>query len=101
MITVILTNCAMLAAYEPLDMFDRGARNQVINVTEPIFTAIFTFEAVVKIIALDIFGKPNGYLSDGWNWCVLGLFCRGSFRSSRSDEESLKLPDEPGPSTSR
>lgn len=73
MIFVILANCTILALYDPLDYHDERWRNTVINSTESLFTALFTFEAVVKIVALDFFGQPNGYLSDRWNWCVQPL----------------------------
>lgn len=56
----VLTNVCILGAFNPFDTDNTGARNQVNDVSEPIFTAIFTFEFVVKIIALDIWGQPNG-----------------------------------------
>jgi hypothetical protein len=72
LLVAILVNCAILAAYDPLDKIDASARNQLSIATEPIFTAIFTFDMVVKIIALDVWGKPGGYFNDGWNWCAFG-----------------------------
>ena len=71
----VFVNIAILASFDPQDYLDETSRNKVNNVSEPIFTAIFTFEMIVKIIALGFFGGagvddvkgPPGYFNDGFN----------------------------------
>lgn len=73
----VLINVGILGAYLPTDTENVSSRNQANVISEPIFTAIFTFEMVVKIIALDFYGTPNGYFNDGWNIldAVIVLLC--------------------------
>lgn len=68
MTALIMANCLLLACYDPLDYDNSGARNRAINNSELVFLALFTAEMVVKIVALDVWGKPSGYFNDGWNW---------------------------------
>jgi hypothetical protein len=63
----VLINICILAAYDPLDRDNTSGRNRANAISEPIFTAIFTAEMLIKLIALDVWGKPNGYFNDGWN----------------------------------
>ena len=75
MLTNILVNFVILAAYQPLAANAQGlalpdppqtAQDRVQTALEPWFQFIFSFEALVKIIALDAFGA-HSYSSDGWN----------------------------------
>jgi len=73
----VLVNVGILGAYNPTDTENTSGRNQANVISEPIFTAIFTLEMVIKIIALDFYGTPNGYFNDGWNIldAVIVLLC--------------------------
>ena len=75
MLTNILVIFVILAAYQPLAANAQGlalpdppqtAQDRVQTALEPWFQFIFSFEALVKIIALDAFGA-HSYSSDGWN----------------------------------
>jgi len=45
----------------------RSAINAFISSVEPLFTALFTFEAVMKIIAMGLVVDRGSYLRDGLN----------------------------------
>lgn len=45
----------------------RSAINAFISSVEPLFTALFTFEAVMKIIAMGLVVNRGSYLRDGFN----------------------------------
>eukprot|EP01062_Namystynia_karyoxenos_P077655 TRINITY_DN7862_c0_g1_i2.p1 TRINITY_DN7862_c0_g1~~TRINITY_DN7862_c0_g1_i2.p1 ORF type:complete len:1743 (+),score=545.20 TRINITY_DN7862_c0_g1_i2:113-5341(+) len=59
--TVILLNCASLAAEDPTDTERSGTPAKIVDATDPIFTALFTCEMAVKMLAL------GGYFRDWWN----------------------------------
>jgi hypothetical protein len=42
-------------------------RNQIVDSSETFFTAIFTFECFLKIIALGFVSFPTAYMKDNWN----------------------------------
>lgn len=63
----IFANCAALAAYEPLPEKDSSEINEGLEVAEYVFLAIFTLEAVLKIIAYGFLFHPGAYLRNGWN----------------------------------
>jgi hypothetical protein len=42
--------------------------NVIANKSEPVFTAIFILECVIKIIAMGLFFDKRSYLRDAWNW---------------------------------
>lgn len=65
---VIFANCILLACYDPLDQSNTGPRNRAINDAEIPFLSIFTADMLIKMIALDLFGRPGGYFTDAWNW---------------------------------
>ena len=50
-----------------------GWRNVVVTRSEPVFTAIFITEAVLKIVALGFAFHPNSYLRDWWNVLDCGI----------------------------
>jgi len=49
-----------------------STRNLIIEVSEPIFSAIFMFEAILKIVAVGFSRDENSYLRSGWN--ILDFF---------------------------
>ena len=42
--------------------------NEMVTQSEPIYTALFTSEAVIKIIAMGFIKGEKAYLRDAWNW---------------------------------
>ncbi|PFX17210.1 Voltage-dependent calcium channel type D subunit alpha-1 [Stylophora pistillata] len=63
----IFANCAALAAFEPLPEKDSSEINDNLEVAEYVFLAVFTMEAVLKIIAYGFLFHPGAYLRNGWN----------------------------------
>ena len=74
---VILANAISLAIedYSPTSVDpetlepdpSRSAINAFVASLEPVFTALFTFEAVTKIIAMGLVANRGSYLRDGFN----------------------------------
>lgn len=68
---IIFTNSICLAAYDYSDRDEKYARNQRITRAGLVFTIIFTFECLFKIIAYGLAFHQNAYLRDAWNWLDL------------------------------
>jgi RsiW-degrading membrane proteinase PrsW (M82 family) len=47
---------------------DEGYNSVFNNLFEPVFTAFFTLELILKVIAWGFFVEKNSYLRDPWNW---------------------------------
>ena len=47
---------------------DKPWTNKLVDESEYIYTALFTGEAVIKIIAMGLIKGENSYLKDAWNW---------------------------------
>lgn len=45
-----------------------SSRNAVVTYADRIFTALFSVECTMKIIAMGLFGEKGAYLMDPWNW---------------------------------
>lgn len=81
---VILANalCLGIEDYSPTSIDpvtllpdpERSSLNAFVANAEPVFTTLFTFEAVAKIIAMGLFVNRGSYLRDGFNVLVRG--CR-------------------------
>jgi len=67
MLLNIVANFVILAAYDPTWSGPQTLQDKIQTALEGWFQGIFTFEMVVKLIALGPEGK-HGYISDGW--CV-------------------------------
>lgn len=65
-ILVIISNCIMLALYNPLDRQCHTQLCQVLEKLENFVFAFFVVEMLVKMTALGIWGR-RGYLGDKWN----------------------------------
>jgi hypothetical protein len=46
---VIILNCATLALLDPLDDGELSVRSLIVRQSEPVFTALFTIELLVKV----------------------------------------------------
>ncbi|CAF4598355.1 unnamed protein product [Rotaria sp. Silwood1] len=62
----ILFNCITLAMERP-SISPISFERKFLNYTNYIFTAIFTIEMMIKIIACGLFFGPHTYLHTGWN----------------------------------
>lgn len=57
-----------MAAYNYNDRENTMFRNQVVEMSGFIFSAMFTFECLFKIIGMGFICHKNAYLRDSWNW---------------------------------
>lgn len=46
----------------------KSSRNAVVNYADRIFTALFSIECSMKIVAMGLIGEKGAYLMDPWNW---------------------------------
>lgn len=60
-------NSIALVTYDYDDRESLNGRNQALDKAGYVFTAIFTFECILKIIAYGFFVHKNSYLRTGWN----------------------------------
>lgn len=67
-IFIIFLNSLFLAIYDYGDRNDTSTRNQVVDVSGRIFTAIFSAECGLKILSYGFILHSRAYLRDGWNW---------------------------------
>jgi voltage-dependent calcium channel T type alpha-1G len=66
-VVVIIANSIILCLFNPLDPGNRTMRNIVVDRSAMVFTAFFTVEMSVKVLALGLWG-PGTYFNDRWNW---------------------------------
>jgi hypothetical protein len=64
-LTLIALNSIGLAVQDKRPPY--GIQNEIFDVADAIFTVLFTFECISKVIAMGFCG-PHSYLSDKWNW---------------------------------
>jgi hypothetical protein len=62
---MILGNCVTLAMYSNKPGFEDSSLGKALRSCDLMFLAFFTFEMVVKIIALGLVQGPNTYLRNG------------------------------------
>ncbi len=67
MVVVIILNSLSLSLYDYSDRDSNTQFNQILDLTNVIFTGVFIFEASVKIIARGLVFHPDSYLRNGWN----------------------------------
>jgi hypothetical protein len=67
MMMAILGNSICLAIYDYSDPNDKRSKNQILGVFDTVFTGIYTFEAVMKILAYGFVVHRKSYLRDAWN----------------------------------
>lgn len=67
MVVVIILNSLSLSLYDYSDRDSNTRFNQILDLTNVIFTGVFIFEASVKIIARGLVFHPDSYLRNGWN----------------------------------
>jgi hypothetical protein len=67
MVVVILMNSFSLSLYDYNDRDSDSNFNQILDLTNVIFTGVFIFEASIKIIARGLIFHPESYLKNGWN----------------------------------
>ena len=67
----IILNSILLASKEYDDKYDASYKsnwNTVLDMIDNVFTVIFLFECVVKIIGMGFISHKKAYLRDAWNW---------------------------------
>lgn len=76
---VILMNCVTLAMTSPRDQFDDTTLGVGLAKVEYFFTAVFTLEMVLKIVAMGFIAERGTYLRNGahssTSVSVLGFIC--------------------------
>jgi hypothetical protein len=58
----------MLGIYDYENPKSNSFRNKIVLYAEPLFTVVFTLEAVMKVIAQGFILDKNTYLRLAWNW---------------------------------
>jgi hypothetical protein len=53
---------------QSLFAYSDSAENRFVVEMDPIFTALFTVECLLKVIGMGFFLDTGSYLRDGWNW---------------------------------
>uniref|UniRef100_A0A914W0S6 Voltage-dependent L-type calcium channel subunit alpha n=1 Tax=Plectus sambesii TaxID=2011161 RepID=A0A914W0S6_9BILA len=64
---MIFANCVALATQTPFPMADSNQVNAALEQIEYLFIIVFTFECILKIIALGFLFHPGAYLRNAWN----------------------------------
>ncbi|KAL3673234.1 hypothetical protein V7S43_000957 [Phytophthora oleae] len=72
---LIATNSVMLAIVDVRHVDEEGnpasegsLRNTIADYANSIFTALFTVECTLKVVAMGLIGDRGAYLMDPWNW---------------------------------
>lgn len=68
---LIILNSLILGINDYNDNNPSTWRNDLNTYSEPVFTALFTLELAMKVIAFGFMLGPNTYLKDRWNWIDL------------------------------
>jgi hypothetical protein len=76
-IIMITINSLLLAATDYSDRDNLSKWNQAIEASGLIFTATFTLEAIIKIMAMGFCSHKNSYMRDPWNWLDFLVVCIG------------------------
>lgn len=76
-IFLILANCGFMAYDDPLDQDPNSQKNQILAVSETVFTILFTIEMVLKVIGMGFILDKGTYLRNGWNWLDFVVVCLG------------------------
>ncbi len=63
----IMGNSICLAIYDYGDPNDLGSKNKILGIFDAVFTGIYTFEAIMKILAYGFVVHRKSYLRDAWN----------------------------------
>ena len=63
----VITNAAIMGCYDPTDPNNLTLRNQIVDISEPVFSAIYTAEAAAKLICFGPSWRGNGYFASPWN----------------------------------
>ena len=65
---LIILNSLFLGINDYNEDNENTWRNDLNNYSEPVFTALFTLELTLKVIAFGFIRGENTYLKDKWNW---------------------------------
>jgi hypothetical protein len=67
-IFLILLNSLFLGINDYTDFDNDKITNKILSTSEPIFTTLFTLEAIIKIVGMGFFIGSGSYLREAWNW---------------------------------
>ena len=70
-------NSLSLVAFDYNDRNSHNQWNQALDIAGYVFTAIFTAESVLKIIAYGFIMHSNSYMRNGWNLIDLSVVISG------------------------
>lgn len=96
MITLcIIVNSVMLATKQYEGNYDEKFEskwNEVIDKADVVFSAIYFFECLTKVVALGFIRHRKAYLRDGWNWVDFIIVCLSmTILMPIADSTSLKV----------
>ena len=74
---LILLNSIFLGIFDYVNPEADTWRNKIVTFSEPIFTTIFTLEALLRIIAMGFFFEQGCYLRDAWSWLDFSVVITG------------------------
>jgi hypothetical protein len=75
-LTCIVLNSIILAMQDYKDEFNMyNLGNYISKISDDIFSYIFLFEAIFKIIAMGFIIDEGSYLRDAWNWLDFFVVC--------------------------
>lgn len=75
-VILALADYSKVNADGDLDATD-SFRNAIVSYADRLFTALFSVECTMKIIAMGLFGEKGAYLMDPWNWMDFGVVFTG------------------------
>lgn len=67
-ILLIISNCILLACWDPLDPDAEEQRNKTISYIDTGFLVCYTIEMIITLFVLGAFAHPHSYFRDGWNY---------------------------------
>lgn len=71
MLSIIIFNAVLLGMIDYNGLRKHHGHDEIYTYLNPISTALFAIEAILKIIARGFAGATNSYLRSGWNWIDL------------------------------
>eukprot|EP01062_Namystynia_karyoxenos_P001518 TRINITY_DN1051_c0_g3_i1.p1 TRINITY_DN1051_c0_g3~~TRINITY_DN1051_c0_g3_i1.p1 ORF type:complete len:2258 (+),score=709.38 TRINITY_DN1051_c0_g3_i1:430-6774(+) len=83
---LILVSSVLLAVEDP-----RADSNEVLDVLNVLFSAMFLAEMVLKVLAWGFIAHPGAYLRDGWNVLDAVVVCISVFSLAFSGFEIVKI----------
>ena len=87
----ILINAIMISLDDPVTGFGNSGWRIFSEVLDSVFLGIFTFEMLVKLIAMGGFLHQSGYYREAWNWLDFVVVVSGLAGFALSNTESFTI----------